>query len=154
MNRSGGRISRTPTRPLAPSRGAAPHAVSRRDHSHSSRHGRAGAFRDRGGNFPEAGSGCCQRAHRGVLPDASGPFSFTNGERNPILPSRRERKRAERRGESPRGDRSCPATPRLGIGLSPVGPRGLSRPAGASPRSIPRYRLPPPAGAGRPPVWR
>ena len=120
----------------------------RRTHCHSYRHGRAGAFRDRGGNFPEAGSGCCQRAPRGAVPDASGPFSFTNGERNPILPSRRERKRAERRGESPRGDRSCPATPRLGIGLSPVGPRGLSRPAGASPRSLPRYRLPPRPGRG------
>ena len=103
MNRSGGRISRTPTRPLAPSRGAASTAVSRRTHCHSYRHGRAGAFPDRGGNFPGAVSGCCQRA-------------------------------------SPR--RPCQA------------PRGLSRPAGASPRSLPRYRLLPPAGAGRPHVWR
>ena len=64
----------------------------RRTHCHSYRHGRAGAFPDRGGNFPEAV-------------------------------------------------------------LDPT-PRGLSRPAGASPRSLPRYRLPPQAGAGRPPVWR
>ena len=62
----------------------------RRTHCHSYRHGRAGAFRDRGGNFPEAV-------------------------------------------------------------LDPT-PRGLSRSAGASPRSLPRYR-PPPAGAWRPPVW-
>ena len=50
----------------------------RRTHCHSYRHGRAGAFPGRGGNFPEAVLGTT--------------------------------------------------------------PRGLSRPAGASPRSLPRYR--------------
>ena len=98
MNRSGGRISRTPTPPLAPSRGAASTAVSRRTHCHSYRHGRAGAFPGRGGNFPGAGAGCRQGLPRG--------------------------------------------------GAAKPPPRGISRPAGASPRPSSDTGYPPRPGRG------
>ena len=42
--------------------------TSRRTHCHSYRHGRAGDFRDRGGNFPEAA--LCS------FPAVSGPFQI------------------------------------------------------------------------------
>ena len=97
MNRSGGRISRTPTRPLAPSRGAASLAVSRRTHCHSYRHGRAGAFPGRGGNFP----GAWDWAFPGR---ASGPFQ-TGGRLAALPPAIPATPPRPVRGVLPSGDR-------------------------------------------------